>query len=397
MRLWKISIGYLLLLSTYLMTCPATAVDTAVPQSPTPTQTDIKSPLPLLTTAEAYINLGDSFRDKKQYVEAIEAYTSAIKLDPNNAIAYFSLGVIYYQQERYPDAEKASATAMHLDQNLCSAYLCYASALWQQDRAQEALPYCRKAVWMAPTEPSVLVLLGELNYDLQQYDDAVVAMIAASALAPKLSIPHNYMARIAQQRGDTSRAIGEYQKALDLDPYEITALYEISALYIMKLNQPDKALPLIQQANQEMPDDMYIQNLLATTLLALKRYDEALLVAQSAADKNLHYATIYYTLGLIYQKLSRNDDAIAAWKHASENGETTASVELGGLYLKSGDYDNAIQVLEAVAETEQSNANLHWYLCQSYLKVGKKALAIKEYEQLKKLDPKKADELLGLI
>lgn len=58
------------------------------------------------TYAEAYSNLGYSYRKQKMYQEAIEAYKKAIKLKPDLAEAHEYLGEAYAEMGEFELAEK---------------------------------------------------------------------------------------------------------------------------------------------------------------------------------------------------------------------------------------------------------------------------------------------------
>ncbi|MEK6336759.1 MAG: TonB family protein [Acidobacteriota bacterium] len=61
--------------------------------------------------ADAYVNLGDAYKELKRYQEAIEAYKQALKLKPNYADAYNGLGDSYEAVGRKSEAEEAHSRA----------------------------------------------------------------------------------------------------------------------------------------------------------------------------------------------------------------------------------------------------------------------------------------------
>ena len=60
-----------------------------------------------LKEAKEYYNIGNTYRDKKDYDEAIKAYRRAIELEPDYADAYYNLGLAYAGKGEYDRAIEA--------------------------------------------------------------------------------------------------------------------------------------------------------------------------------------------------------------------------------------------------------------------------------------------------
>ena len=55
-------------------------------------------------TKEELINEGNEYMQQQRYVEAVDVFNKAIKLDPNNANAYFSRARDYFLQRDFDEA-----------------------------------------------------------------------------------------------------------------------------------------------------------------------------------------------------------------------------------------------------------------------------------------------------
>jgi tetratricopeptide (TPR) repeat protein len=62
----------------------------------------------------AYINRGVSYFHTQQYDKAIDDYTKAIHLNPNNADAYYNRGVSYQSKGKLRKAKADFRKADHL-------------------------------------------------------------------------------------------------------------------------------------------------------------------------------------------------------------------------------------------------------------------------------------------
>ena len=70
----------------------------------------------------AYYNRGNAYSDLKNYSQAIEDYTQAIKLNPNYASAYNNRAWTYYLMKNYSNALPDANTAISLNNNDSDLY-----------------------------------------------------------------------------------------------------------------------------------------------------------------------------------------------------------------------------------------------------------------------------------
>ncbi len=74
-------------------------------------------------TSRDYLRRGNCAFDKKNYMEAIDAYTEAIRLNPDYMIAYNNRGYTYDNQCEYEKAIADYTEAIALKPNYKKAYL----------------------------------------------------------------------------------------------------------------------------------------------------------------------------------------------------------------------------------------------------------------------------------
>src|SRR5262249_34560345 len=59
---------------------------------------------------------------------------------------------------------------------------------------------------------------AKFHYDNARYDDAARQILRAQQLLPTRPEPHNIMGKIWMMKDDLERAIGEFNRAIQLDP-----------------------------------------------------------------------------------------------------------------------------------------------------------------------------------
>ena len=107
-----------------------------------------------------YNNLGAIYKLKGMYVEALEAFNSAIIMDSSNPVSYNNRGSLYYEQENFQDAFKDFEKALDLNPEYALA-LCNRAAIYQiREQYGAALADLNKACELDDLNPSFLLNRG---------------------------------------------------------------------------------------------------------------------------------------------------------------------------------------------------------------------------------------------
>ncbi|OGW75920.1 MAG: hypothetical protein A2Z72_08770 [Omnitrophica bacterium RBG_13_46_9] len=109
-----------------------------------------------------YLNLGNTYFEKRQYDKAIEQYEKVISIDENYAVAYGNIGVAYVSKGNLSEAEKFLKKAVALDHNYPLAHYSLGSLYRKTGRAKEAIDELEISVKQLPQYYPSLNLLGEL-------------------------------------------------------------------------------------------------------------------------------------------------------------------------------------------------------------------------------------------
>jgi len=107
----------------------------------------------------------------------------------------------------------------------------------------------------------------------------------------------------------------------------------------------------------------------------------------------------YFAQGEDYAKKQNWDQAIAAYQQAVRIDPKFAEAwnNLGYCYRKTKQYDKALDAYKQAISLKPDFPYPHEYMARTYLAMGDKDAAMREYEILKRLDPKMADQLLKAI
>ena len=117
---------------------------------------------------------------------------------------------------------------------------------------------------------------GRREVARRQFEEAADAQ-------PKLALPHVYLARMAREDGDMTRAYREITAAINLDPASAIAQREMGQ-YLLQANQPQLARNFLERAIKADPEDRAAQGWMACALSRLGNAEVAERFYQRAGE-----------------------------------------------------------------------------------------------------------------
>jgi tetratricopeptide (TPR) repeat protein len=162
-------------------------------------------------------------------------YIRASQLDPERVDVWTTLGNFAFDRGEMPLAVERYERALGLDPGaflpLVNAGKAFAIA---KDRAK-AMDYLERALRVDPESPSALSTLGGLLGEAGRLDDAEEMLVRALSLTEpsdrenRLTI-HGNLGIVLLRRGESQRALEEFQKVLELDPNDEGARKAVARL-----------------------------------------------------------------------------------------------------------------------------------------------------------------------
>lgn len=216
--------------------------------------------------AVIYGLLGEFDVDHGKFDEGIQMCTQSIALDPKSAAAaYFDRGTAYYNEKRYP----------------------------------EALADLKQAILINPAMAEAYCNYGALMFAQQDFDKAIAMFNKAAQLAPS-AITYFNLAKAYQQKKNFSEALGNFKKALTMNPDNYKPYVDI-AIILEEQGNFGEATPYMEQALSMDSPDINLHGLWAGMLArhgkisdAVEEYRTILRInpnvgwAQQNLDKLLH-------------------------------------------------------------------------------------------------------------
>lgn len=179
--------------------------------------------------AEAWVGLADAhtltvsydWGEKTENLEAAQAAVDkALALDDRLGIAWASQGLLYSVQDKVGEAKAALEKALALNPNYAMAHMWYAGLLDDMDKKFE---HNRRAYELDPRSPVAGYNLAQLYINRGQDSEAMQLFSQIIDADPYYAKAYELVARISAERGRYADAIGQLEKAWELQQEPGTA------------------------------------------------------------------------------------------------------------------------------------------------------------------------------
>jgi tetratricopeptide (TPR) repeat protein len=246
-----------------------------------------------------------------------------------------------------------------------------------------------------------------------RYSEAEQEYRQAARLDPLDARAYAGLGNVYVDQGRFADAVEQYQKAVKLrDDY--TEAFMPLGYSLVRMNRYTDAIAVYNQTLALEPDNPEIHNNLSYIYNHTNQYNEAIAASQQAItllgetgqaykqgyqtrDQVLSHA--YKNLGNAYSGLKRYDEAATALKQATviEPNNAAAHFNLGLTLYTGRRYSEAIVAYKEVVRLRPTLAAGHFNLALAYVAINDRAAATAEYETLKPLDAKLANQLYGVL
>ncbi len=304
---------------------------------------------------EAQLNLATIYDGRGQVKEAESLLRQAIEEDPKYAQAHFSLGMVLAQQQRFPEAGDELQTAVSLDGSNLDAQTALAEVQAREGKSESSIAILRKVVAARPNSFQDHLNLGIALADHLEVEAALAEFTQAVALNPGSAVAHYNRGRLLLDERHFEDAKPELEKAVSLDEHFGDAVY-LLAVTERQLGETAKSLELSERSVQLAPGNPRAYYLLGQNLSSAKRDQEAIAAWKHAAQLDPNSTEVLYRLSQVLHatdpaeagKYSALLKARLAEQQATSQADTTGNLALAA--ANNHDYAQAISELQKAIE-----------------------------------------------
>ena len=317
----------------------------------------------------AYLKRAELKRDYLyDYKGAIEDFKSYLKIHPNNGNVMRAIAKI--QNENFGSPHDALDTLNELvkatGKKECRTYLSRSEIYYSINKFDDAMADADTAFEICGNDAYAYNSLGIRYHNLKAYDKAISSYAKAREIKPTFSSPYYNEARIYQfGLKDNKKALEWYTKTVEVDPKNYDAYMNRANVYY-SLEEYDKAIQDVNKYLAKYPD--YVP---------------------AIYNRGLYYEDKKDYLSAVQDfNLAINYNPRYAWAHLHKG---LASVHLN-------DFDTAtkeILMFLDIGEASANIANYYTYFNQGYAKASQKTKGTKEqFEEAELLiGPKTGDTI----
>lgn len=256
--------------------------------------------------------------------EGIQALKEIIRVSPEDGVLWYELAYLY---DRKGDAEAKHAFEEALRLAPADERSSEAKEKLEAIKAKSATVFVEattapppKTVLIIPTNTPPPQTLPPMTAEPPKTVKPVIPPPVKTAAPIKVTAEGKKQSSVLfnsgvsyQSKGQSTRAVSEYEKAIQLNPYNIKAHYNLGILY----KSQGKYEKSIQAYRQVVKLDPYFEKAhynLGVILRSLGRNQEAVAEFKKTVQINPGFADAHLGLGILYSQ-SRNDRSLAVYHY----------------------------------------------------------------------------------
>ena len=222
--------------------------------------------------SDAWRIIGYSYEIMQQYPQAHDAYAKSLALNPNNVATISQNAHAFDLQGDLTQAEAGYRKALSIEPNIDQANMGLGRILLSENKPQEALKYFTTAQQISGnvrTRAEAAYSVGMTNNILGNTAAVAPAMKQATTIDPTYSLgwvglgdalfaqalATSSTLTLAQSNALITESIGDFQKAINLAPYQAAASVELGKRLIV-LGNKKAGIQMLKEAATLVPNDI---------------------------------------------------------------------------------------------------------------------------------------------
>lgn len=362
---------------------------------------------------------------------AITEFTDIVESNANpkdKAIALIYLGLIADRKGEYDSAIGYFQRALNYDENNPEIYMNMARTYRKKKDFNNAVKYADKASGLNPADVNPLILLGNINYELSNWDEAIRYYEKALKIDNNNPALLYNMALALFQKGERYPALEFMKKAAESDkvgdvaynsysrlgaeflesnmfdlaekylfqatrlrPQDPIGRYNLAIAYLRQ-NKDAEALKELEESERLGQNDMGLLESIGESYFALKDYDRSLRSYNKVLETAGRNVKILSRIGEIYYSKGDLEKAYESYRKvtqiqpASENARI-AYLNMGNILDDAQRFEDAVKAYESAIAIRDNDDLAHYNLGIAYKHAGKSALAINAWRKAAQINP----------
>jgi tetratricopeptide (TPR) repeat protein len=250
------------------------------------------------------------------YRDPITLWADALKKAPEKSRPYTNLSASYLERGNIDKAISIMELSIKQGNRAITTYLNLAMAYYMKDDLQKAEEITLTLKGSIPTD-IYAYNLGSIYRQKKEYRKAIETFAMASERNDYSPAVLGSMAECYKQLGDKKKAKVYYSAATQGIPQKPDDYLMVAQSYF-ELGDPEKGRESLNKALLADPMNMYIRNIIATTYLEKKNYNEAFKHFSIMSKMSPGYAAAYTGMGQVFLGKGSRQEAGKYFRKALE-------------------------------------------------------------------------------
>jgi protein O-GlcNAc transferase len=289
--------------------------------------------------------LGQALQALRRWDKAIDAYESALKLQPDFLDAWNNLGICRQLRGQLSQAATAYRRALSLESRNAGVMANLGAVLREMGELTQAVELLSAAAHLEPAIASHRLNLGIAYWNQGDFPQAERTLNETLARAPDDPEVAFNLGNALHGLGRQREAIDRYQQALKFRPDYADALINLGNVHT-ELGEFAAGMAAYDAALRARPDSVVALNNAAVLMRTLGHLDDAETALHRALELDPGNAALHDTLGNVYKDAGELDAAIASFRKSLELDPGTWATHSNLAYTLSFEAPEAGPVLE---------------------------------------------------
>lgn len=360
----------------------------------------------------AYLKIGSIEYERGEMGKTENALRQAMDNAPEALRPKIVLASFYLTQGDKKQAKRVLEDGLSGSKGDVPLYVFLARLALQDNNVEEARDYLAKAKSADPTVSRPYLMLASMNLATRQPDAAIAEYDELLENRPDSMLGLIGKAGVLDMMDKHDEAVELYKKALESEHPRAYLTYAGS---LLKRKQDEAGLAILDQGLAKHPNDPFLSNVKARTLLRHNRYDEVIAMseeigkerpgvglamrtrvyvlkgefetAMAEAEKMIEFSPKesqgYLVLSDIHLRRSDNAAALTALERGLENAgpQPELLLEISKRHMAEGDDNKALTYLDAAIKRNDKFYKAYSLKGNIYSRMGRNAKAIESYQK----------------
>jgi tetratricopeptide (TPR) repeat protein len=310
-------------------------------------------------SADYFLQKGLQEKENGRRMESLKNFEKAFKYDANNKTVLNELAIAYLDLRKYGQARDTYKKLVDLGDASAANYKQLMTLSFSLKQNDDVIVYANKLKQADPSE-KINYYLGKVNYDKENYGDAIRQLNAAAKEDPQNAevpymIAHSYADML-----NYKEAIPFFKKAIQLDTSKPYWIYEMGLIYYA-MNDNKNALKYILEAGDKglKKDNDYLENL-GIAYLDAGNLEQGIAIMDEILKRRPSDINILNMVAEAYYYKGKYQDAIDNWdKILSYDKQNASALYMIGLsFQKKGEKEKGQLLCDKAIEMDPSLSSL---------------------------------------